>query len=39
MADLSSQLKAGITLECFKESGKISSIRGLLNDLDKGDEI
>ena len=36
MIDLSSHLKTGITLACFKESGKISAIRELLNDLDKG---
>ena len=39
MIDLSSHLKAGIILACFKESGKIPAIRELLNDLDKGTEI
>ena len=39
MIDLSSHLKTGITLACFKESGKIPAKRELLNDLDKGTEI
>ena len=39
MIDLSSHLTAGITLACFKETGKIPAIRELLNDLDKGTEI
>ena len=39
MIDLSSHLKAVITLACFKESRKIPAIRELLHDLDKGTEI
>ena len=39
MTDLSSHLIAGITLACFKESGKIPAIRELLNDLDRVTEI